>query len=93
MAYPTKSGNVLSLLATRCRRGETFVRTAVFGSRMEKGMKGIDILLATARHVIDGIRKLILSAVFICADTKDGKSIWAKFQSNDVKARPFNVKP
>lgn len=62
--------------------------SAFFVSRAEEGTKGVDVFLATAKHVIDGIRNLGLSEVFIRANTKQGESVWAKCQSNDWLFHP-----
>lgn len=62
--------------------------SAFFVSCAEEGTKGADIFLATAKHVIDGIRNLGLSEVFIRANTKQGESIWEKCQRNDWLFHP-----
>ena len=62
--------------------------SAFFVSRAEEGTKGVDIFLATAKHVIDGIRNLGLSEVFIRVNTNQGESVWAKCQHNDWLFHP-----
>ena len=57
------------------------------GKDGEEG-KASNVFLVTARHVIDGIRRLGLTDVFIRANTTAGESAWVKCQSNDWLFHP-----
>lgn len=57
------------------------------GKEGEEG-KANNVFLVTARHVIDGIRKLGLADVFIRANTTAGESLWVQCQSNDWLFHP-----
>lgn len=46
------------------------------------------VYLVTAKHVIDGIRKLGLTEVFVRANTASGQSAWLKCQSDDWLFHP-----
>lgn len=50
--------------------------------------KASDVFLVTARHVIDGIRKLGLNEVYLRANVKGGESAWAKCGSNEWLFHP-----
>lgn len=56
------------------------------GGVNEKG--AYSSFLVTARHVIDGIRNLGFSEVFIRANTADGESIWIPCPSSDWLFHP-----
>jgi len=45
--------------------------------------KADNVFLVTAKHVIDGIRRLGLPEVFIRANATNGTSVWVRCQSND----------
>lgn len=47
-----------------------------------------DVFLITAKHVVDGIRKLGLNEVYIRVNTSSGQSSWAKCQSDDWLFHP-----
>lgn len=50
-----------------------------------------DAYLVTARHVIDGIRKLGLTEVFVRANTKVGQSVWVKCQGTEWLFHPTDA--
>jgi hypothetical protein len=47
-----------------------------------------NVFLVTARHVIDGIRKLGLNEVFVRGNTSTGASTWAKCESSNWLVHP-----
>jgi hypothetical protein len=57
------------------------------GKKSEEG-KASNSFLVTARHVIEGIRRLGLTDVFIRANTAGGESVWSQCQSNDWLFHP-----
>jgi hypothetical protein len=53
-----------------------YAGTAFFLGRTANGNTLEKYFLVTARHVIEGIRKLALQSVFVRANMKDGSSVW-----------------
>ena len=62
--------------------------SAFFLGRGQTGTRATDVFLVTAKHVVDGIRKLGLQHVFIRANTTEGQSVWAKCQSDEWLFHP-----
>jgi hypothetical protein len=65
-----------------------FAGSAFFLGRDSAEKKATDVFLVTAKHVVDDIRKLGLTEVFVRANTTSGQSIWAKCQSTDWLFHP-----
>jgi len=68
-----------------------FAGSAFFLGRDQEGEIVKDVYLVTAKHVIDGIRKLGLAEFFVRANTSDGQSVWAKCQSADWHFHPTDA--
>ena len=62
--------------------------SAFFVGRNVSEDKASEVFLVTAKHVVDGIRKLGLTELFIRVNTKAGQSSWAKCQSTDWLFHP-----
>lgn len=62
--------------------------SAFFLGTDKDGVQATDVFLVTAKHVVDGIRKLGLTEVFVRANTNGGQSVWAKCQSTDWLFHP-----
>ncbi len=62
--------------------------SAFFLGKDNGGVQATDVFLVTAKHVVDGIRKLGLAEVFVRANTTAGQSVWVKCQSTDWLFHP-----
>ena len=47
-----------------------------------------DVFLVTARHVIDGIRRLGITDIFVRGNTTSATTVWAKCDSSDWRFHP-----
>ncbi|MDO8349684.1 MAG: hypothetical protein Q7S94_00845 [Gallionella sp.] len=68
-----------------------FAGTAFFLGRDVEGEVAKDVFLVTAKHVIDGIRKLGLTEVYVRANTNTGHSDWVNCQSTDWHFHPTDL--
>ena len=50
-----------------------------------------NVFLVTAKHVIDGIRRLGLTEVYLRANATNGESVWVQCQSNDWLFHPSDA--
>jgi hypothetical protein len=62
--------------------------TAFYLGRDTGTQQATDVYLVTARHVIDGVRKLGLSEIYIRANRTSGDSVWVRCQSTDWLFHP-----
>ena len=89
MIVPDNLRKCVVFLGYQMADGEMrFAGSAFFLGRDGDGGRATDVFLVTAKHVIEGVRKLGLTEVFVRANTTSGQSIWAKCQSTDWLFHP-----
>ena len=82
MIVPDKVRKCVVFLGFRMASGEFRLAGSAFFIGKDTGTEtAMDVFLVTARHVIDGIRKLGIDKVFVRANTTSGTSLWAECES------------
>ncbi len=89
MIVPDDVRKCVVFIGYRLANGEMHLAGSAFFLGKDSGDgKASDVFLVTAKHVINGIRKLGLSEIYVRANTTSGDSIWLQCQSADWQFHP-----